>query len=189
MLTPIFALRKAHLLLLSLSFVFLTGCQESLLPAPETTDLTPALSSGPGYTPPANACGSATGLIRYQGTTTVGNAEIMNDETDLYVLMSMNSGFFIEKVYAYLGDASNVPASNGQIALEELPYVISVSGGSPTYTLQASADGYGSCDEVVVALLISQRDMFGNIVQTNLVWLDGNSLYDGYSKKYCLGTC
>lgn len=189
MFSPLSAMRKAQLLMLFICSIALTSCQEDLIEAPELSSPVPALSSGPGFHMPSQVCGSLTETIVYNPQYAVGSATIVNDEANLYALLQLNSGFFIDRVYAYFGDTDDLPISENKIVLEEFPFMAQVPGGSSNYTIQTGADGFGNCDEVVIALLISQRDMFGNTIQQNTVWLNGNSVYDGYARKFCKGTC
>lgn len=180
-----------HLVLICLLLgLSLAGCEkETVLPA-STDTISPALRGGVGHFRPDQQCGTSRFGEMTNGTSTFGTVEILNDASEFYLLFDMNNNFFMETVFVYFGTNSGIPTnSSGEIVMEDFQYQAAIDGGAAKYTVTYPTASLPICNDLVAFAVISERNMFGNVIANHQVWLDGTAIHNGYSFKYCVQTC
>ena len=174
-------------LLLGLS---LTGCEKELIEPTTTDTISPALRSGIGHFRPDQQCGTSRFGELVSGSTVMGTVEILNDANDFYILMDMNPNIFLETVFVYFGTSSGIPTNSaGDILTEDFQFQAAIENGAAKYTVVHPVSGLPVCNDIVLAAVATERNVFGNVVATHNLWLDGTAIHNGYFFKYCVQTC
>lgn len=176
-------------LLLILFVIVLTSCEkESALPEPENTEIN--LQAQSGHILPDLQCGTPrTGYLTGNNGVILATAEILNSETNMYVLLTMNTGYFLESVSANFGVSADIPENNNIIVLEDFMFQDFLQEGASTYTVIYPSNSLPVCNDICLHANISQRNMFGQTISTQQSWLGTNPIHNGYFYKYCQSIC
>ena len=168
--------------------IAMTSCEKELIEPATNTEAT--LQARAGHVYPDRQCGpSRSGSIQDDQGNTYGSAEILNDEANIYVLLSMHNNFFLESVFANFGTTADIPVDGNTMVTEDFMFQDFIPGGKSTYTVIFPTSALPVCNDVVLHTVISERNFFGQTVATHHGWLGTNPVYDGYFYKYCLATC
>ncbi len=179
-----------HLLLILLfTGAFLTSCQKEIV-EPVTDDYELSLQGRAGHIYPDQACGpSRTGTIADLSGNVYGSTEIMNDEVNVYVLISMHNGFFLESLFANFGTTADIPVDGNTMVMEDFMFQDYIQGGKTIYTVIFPTAALPVCNDVVLHANVSERNVFGQTLAIHDTWMGANPVYNGYFYKYCLARC
>ncbi len=176
--------------LVLLCAVFFVGCEKELAEISSESTPTPLLASGVGSHAPDSHCGSTQSANLLHESTSEGSVQILNNSSDLYMVLDMNHGFFIDAVYAFYGESSNAPVdSEGNLSLEEFSFIASVGEGASSFTIQVPLSEISSCNDLMVAASVSQRNVFGQVTTSHMVWMDGTDFMNGFYLSSCVQSC
>ncbi|HHG86252.1 MAG TPA: hypothetical protein ENJ82_15995 [Bacteroidetes bacterium] len=144
-----------------------------------------------GLLRPDVTCGTPIFVDLVDATNTVmGNVEVLNDNKNIYFLVTMNHGWLLQGAKIFAGNGLNIPKGNsGNIQLEEFPFQWAHSRmtGLTTYIIDKNA--LPSCPDVVLFAQAAQVNMWGNPVTTRELWGAGSTVLNGQSFNYCIGNC
>lgn len=177
---------------LSLLAVLAFGCTSDAV-KPKTEGASPELWVGTedGLLRPDQPCGNALNVdLVDAGNSIMGSIEVLNDNSNIYFLVSMNHGWLLQGVKIFAGEGLNIPKGNGGVMqLEEFPFQWAHNRmtGLNTYIISKSA--LPSCADIVLYAQGAQVDMFGNPVVTRELWGEGSPVLNGQTFNYCIGTC
>lgn len=167
----------------------MTGCEKESV-APITDDYALSLQAKAGEIYPDQQCGSSrTGVLSDDSGNNCGTVEILNDEVNIYLVINMQQGYFLESLFANFGTTADIPVDDNEMVMEDFMYQEYISGGKTTYTVIFPTAALPVCNDVVLHANVSQRNIFGQTMGTHKTWLGANSIYDGYFYKYCLAQC
>ena len=183
---------KTQLTLVLFAFVtciFLTSCQkENFETQASQTELN--LQAQVGHVYPDQQCGaSRTGNLTGNNGLPLGTVEVLNSEANIFLVISMNQGYFLESLSANFGTTADIPESNGNMVLEDFMYMANLAEGAEKYTVVYPTTDLPICNDVVVNATVSQRNWFGQTIGTQTCWLGANPIHDGYFYKYCQSVC
>ena len=127
--------------------------------------------------------------LRNHADQLVGSVEILNDETQLYILIDMEFGQHLDHVKAFLGSAAGIEVyGDGDLNMEEFQFQ-NLMNGAHRYTIQLPLGSLSGSQDLVLFTQVSQRDFFGNVTSTSDAYLDGLTIGNGEYVKYSIGTC
>jgi len=177
--------------LLLLFTAFFLGCEKEIQTISEESTPTLLLESGAGDFTPDSYCGTAQSVSLLHKGASKGSVSILNTSTDLYLVLDMNQGVFLESIFAQFGPASNAPLdASGNLALEEFDFQVAVSGsGSSLYTIQVPTSEIANCNDILLSAMVSERNHFGQVTSSYQVWIDGTDHLDGFYHAYCTQVC
>ena len=168
---------------------FTFACErETITPS---TELAPQLYGTTGLVAPSISCGSP----EFTHITDItngnfGNVQIVNDEHNLHVMFSMNTGRFLEELRVFAGDASMIDNDGtGNLIMEGFQFQTVFSAPQSRYTVILPYAALGACADIVVYGRIATRNAFGQMSDRRDVWVNGLTLFNIESYKYCFGTC
>lgn len=118
-----------------------------------------------------------------------GTIEILNDADNIYILIEMEHGKFLDAIQVYFGDQASIPNNGTNIQMEDFQFQAVTDRGATRYTVIMPHASLPNCSDIVLWAQASERNMFGNPISTNVTWMTGISIYDGSFFKYCLGSC
>jgi hypothetical protein len=180
-------IKTLFLLIAIATFAF--ACErESITPDTATA---PQLYGTSGLVAPAAPCGSP----EFTHLTDIsegnfGSIEFVNDEHNLHVMFTLNTGRFLEELRVFAGDASTIDNDGaGNLIMEDFQFQTNFSTPQSRYTVILPHAALGACTDIVVYGRIATRNQFGQMSDRRYVWADGLSLFNIESYKYCLGTC
>lgn len=166
-----------------------TGCERENLLADQSQPTLQGLG-GNGVQRPATQCAPSAFVPLKNGSTTLGNVEILNFEDDLYLIFTLNTFKFLDEMRIYAGNLANVPVNaDGLLELEEFPVRQVVETPTNSYTMVLKLDAVPQCYDIFVWTRISTRNMFGHVTQVQEAWMTGNSIMDGAYASYCAANC
>lgn len=167
----------------------MTGCEKEIIePMTDTTELNLQARAGQVY--PDQSCGpSRSGTLADESGNIYGAAEILNDEVNIYIVLTMHNGFFLESLFANFGTTADIPVDGTTMVMEDFMFQDYIQGGKTTYTVIFPTAALPVCNDVVLHANVSERNMFGQTVATHETWLGTNPVYNGYFYKYCLASC
>lgn len=173
------------LLITALAF----GCEKEVI-TPDATIPTVAESGIEDLIRPDVQCGTSriTELKNNSGDL-FGNIEILNDADNIYILIEMEHGKFLDAIQVYFGDQASIPNDGTNILMEDFQFQAVTNRGATRYTVIMPHASLPSCSDIVLWAQSSERNMFGNPISTEVTWMTGINIYDGSFFKYCLGTC
>lgn len=168
------------------SFMFvLSGCEKEML-SPEEGTPEVALSATRA---PIGHCGTirTSNLVDAQAHA-LADVQVMNTDGEIYLLIDMHTGFFLDQVKVYFGKTAGLPTKGNQIQMEDFQFQANTHGKT-AFTIRQSVNGLPTCNDLVMWAQVSQRDMFGNVVGQQSVWLEGTPIYNGQYFEYCYQSC
>lgn len=173
----------------ALCALFLTNCQKELDTLTADNTPTPALASGNGIFFPDQYCGASVSADLSHDNVQKGEVTLVNNNSDLYLAFQLNQGIFIEGIFAEFETASNAPTNaEGDLLLEEFDYTIAVSGSSQ-YTLVVPLTSIPNCNDLLLSVTVSERNMFGQVTSTYQLWVDGTDYLNGFYLPHCIQSC
>lgn len=124
------------------------------------------------------------------GSGSFGTVEILNDASEIYMLLDMNPNYFIDAIYVYYGTNAGIPTNSvGEMLTEDFQFQAAVNGGAARYTVTYPTASLPACTDLVAVVMVSEKNLFGNTIANHALWLDGTAIYNGYSFKYCIDPC
>lgn len=183
-----FNFNQRVILFILIGFI-LTGCQnETFESAETTTELN--LQAKAGHILPDQQCGpSRNGVFSDNNGVPMANVEILNSETNIHLLLTMNQGYFLESVFANFGTTADIPVHNNTMVLEDFMFQDFIPDGATNYTVVFPTSALPICNDIVLMANFSHRNIFGQTISTQSSWLGNNSIYNGQFYKYCLNAC
>lgn len=179
------SLRQITLMSALALLIGLSGCSKEMV-APDGQ--TPAVHST--LNPPATPCGDSEFHDLLDASSTIaGEVEIINDDQDLYLLISAESGWHIREYAAFVGASEDIPNESGVCQPELFPYIGTLNPLDVTHTITVPLASIGSCNAVCLWLEIVELNQFGQVIDTREVILDGTSIYDVTYVDYCNQVC
>ncbi len=181
---------KTSLTLLLLLFaITLTSCEkESFQIASTESELN--LQAKIGHVLPDMQCGTSShDSIRGTNGVVLGTVEILNSENNIHILITMNTGFFLESVFANFGESSNIPVNNNTMVLEDFMFQDYIEEGATEYTVVYPTNALPACNDIVLYANVAERNWFGQTISTQDSWIGTNVFADGFFNKYCLESC
>lgn len=139
---------------------------------------------------PSVACGPATfkSLIESVGNS-VGTVELVNDAQFEYVIISCDHDWAVLNFQIYGGSTLGIPKNGTQLQHEAFPYKMSFAQPENQVSYKIPLNSLPACATFVVRAKVAKLDMFGNIVLTKVVWMNGTSILNGFRGDFCRTTC
>ena len=120
----------------------------------------------------------------------MGNAEILNDTKDLYIQSELSHGWIITNVKAYAGKLSQMPlTAAGNPDVEKFPIKPFFTRNTNIASVRIPLQNLPACYDVCVFIQIVEIDLFGNILNDDAIWLQGNAIGNGMSLPHCTNVC
>jgi hypothetical protein len=166
------------------------GCQGETV-APKLSADAGAQSSLEGIQRPDNPCGSSTFTSFLDvNNNNIGSIEVLNTESELFLLVDMNTGWLLQSVKIFAGNSTDLPKSGvGSIQLEEFPYQYALSRAQDKSTFRFGTASLPACYGIAVCGQAVQINMFGGVTNSRQIWVSGTPVLDGRMFSYCNGVC
>ena len=179
----------ATILFALFAVIILNSCEKETFET-EASQAELNLQAQVGHVYPDLQCGnSRSGTLNGNNGVPLGSVEILNSETSIYLLITMNTDYFLENVSANFGTTADIPENNGVMLLEDFMYLDQIDGGANEYTVIYPNTSLPICNDIVLHATVSQRNWFGQTISTQTAWLGTNPVHDGFFYKYCQGSC
>ena len=171
-----------------LSLLVFSSCEKEII-LPETAQ--PTTEAIFGLNNPANPCGVTEYANYVTGSgTTLGNAEILNNSKDLYIQTELSHGWVITGIKAFAGKLSQMPlTAAGNPNVEAFPIKPYFSRNTNIASVRIPLQNLPACYDVCVFVQIAELDLFGNILNDDSVWLQGNAIGNGMTLPHCTHVC
>lgn len=167
------------------------GCQSETV-APRESVQPIVNASVEGIQRPTNACGSSQFVNFVDANNVVmGAVEILNTESELFVLVDMSSTWLLQGIKIFAGNSLDLPKSgNGLIQVEEFPsqFMNNRPIDQSTYRVRLN-NALPSCFGVSIFGQAARLNMFGQVTSTRQVWADGTVVLNGKMLSFCKGVC
>ncbi|MEM1000702.1 MAG: hypothetical protein AAGN35_26850 [Bacteroidota bacterium] len=178
------------LIVCALLAVLTYRCEKEIV-TPEQNLIVPALSGSEDLIRPDFPCGASefTDLKDDLGNS-YGDVEILNDQDNVYLLIEMEQGKFLDVVQVFFGTQTQIPNDgNGSILMENAQFQSVITRGASLYTVAFPLNGLPTCTDIVFRAQVSEKNVFGQNTNTTTAWLTGIPVMNGNYFKYCHGAC
>lgn len=181
----------SQLFVLMIIFTFAFGCEKEIITPEQTHSPTIAFSGVEDLIRPDVQCGTSRfSDLKTDTGTPFGTVEILNDADNLYMLIDMEQGKFLNATQVFFGTSSAIPTDgNGNMLMEDFQVQTIVARGASRYTIIVPKSSMPNCPDIVMWAQASEKNMFGQTTNTSEVWMTGIPIYDGSFYKYCMGAC
>lgn len=181
---------KSYRIIAVLLFVAVAawGCQsDSVNPKGDAKDQPTGMFS---LARPQVQCGPSAFSRIKDGSMDLGGVEILNNSSDLYLILSMNPFKFVEEVKVFRGDATHIPLdADGNVSVEGFGYQAIMNSPMNSYIFTLPLANSPSCADIAIWARISTRSPFGGLVSTNYAWMEGAPVANGFKVQYCAPLC
>lgn len=179
-----FYLRKSIFLAVLAIFV-LPGCNLH-----EDSPLDANLQSFSIVERPAVACGPSTivNMVESVGVP-MGSVEFVNDSQFEYVIFGFDHDWGVLNYQIYAGSAAGIPKNSGQLQHEAFPYKMTFAQPENQASYKIPVGSLATCNTFCIRAKIAKMDMFGNVIQTSVVWMNGTSMLNGFRGDVCRTLC
>lgn len=149
------------------------------------------LSGHEGHLRPDVQCGTSryTDIEDSEGNV-LGSVEILNGSDQIFVLIDMNHGQFLDQLKVFFGTAASIPLDqSGNMLFEEFQFQTVIANGSSQYSVVMPIGSLPTCADIVIWSQVSQRNMFGQVTSQEEAWGAGIPIHNGQFYKYCVSSC
>ena len=151
--------------------------------SPETNAPTQQFAGVSQIVHPDNQCGSPTFENIKDGSGNIGTVEIVNDPSNLYLILQM-------ELKVYIGDAAAMPMDpDGGLMLEQFDYQYRLSVPTDQYTFTTPLTSMHTCSDIAIWARVESLNMFGQVTGSTEAWMSGTAVANGYTTHYCIATC
>jgi hypothetical protein len=182
----------SKLLTLALLTVFAVSCSEDSV-NPRQSD-TPAVEEAGGHLQlerPGSPCGAyqTIDLVNETGDV-MGNVELVNDNSFLYLIPHMQHGWVITDMKLHTGKHQNAPVhSNGRLNTEAFAFQHLVGRYVNETSVRIPVGPLSACSDLFLFVKSAEVDWFGNIINSDNLWLDGTAFSNGMYFTFCKSAC
>lgn len=174
----------------ALSTLLLTTVAVSSCELRSEDPLTPEVEAFVVVDRPAVPCGSSVfkSLVE-PNLTPYGSVELVNDAFYDYVIVSCDHDWGVMNFQVFAGELTNIPTMNSQMQHEAFPYKMMFAQPENQVSYKIPVNSLPNCATIVVRAKIAKMDLFGNILQTKIVWMNGANLLNGFRADFCRTIC
>ena len=132
--------------------------------------------------------------IFYAGQTiNVGNLNVVNDSTNLFVTFSFTGDWYTQQTHLYVGDLAGLPTNPSNTPIPgQFPYSVTHNPMTQTYTYTIPLASLSNC-YIIAAHSEMVQVINGVITQTETGWSFGTEFPNtnrwGWYSEYCTQTC
>ena len=140
---------------------------------------------------PSHQCGASEFVsIKDQNNATIGSLEILNTETEMFLLVDMSSNWLLQGAKIFAGNSLDLPrTNNGNIQLEEFPHQYMHGRAQDKSTFRVALANLPTCNGVTVFVQAARLNMFGQVIATTQAWADGLQVLNGKMFNFCSAVC
>lgn len=177
---------------LCLLAVFAVSCSTDTV-NPKLTE-TPSLEESGGHLVldrPSSPCGAyqTIDLVNEMGMV-MGNVEIVNDNSFLYLITHLQHGWVITDMKLNVGKHQNAPLNNSnRLNTEGFSFQHLVGRYVNENSVRIPVTPLAACTDLILFVKVAEMDWFGNVSNSDELWLSGIPFQNGMYFNYCKTIC